>query len=80
MLQTNEIKRWSTINQSYCIIHTFDLRRDLPKYIRTFLHENEVLMIGLTDQSGYSIFLLYGQTFNHYSMLSPGGEPATLPH
>ena len=33
----------------------FDLRRTLPKYLRTFLHENAVLVIGLTDQPDYSI-------------------------
>ena len=55
-LRTNEIKICSTINQSYRIIHMFDLRRTLPlKYLRTFLHENAVLTIGLTDQSDYSI-------------------------
>ena len=59
------------MNQSYCIIRTFDIRRTLPKYLRTFLHENAVLMIGLTDQSGYSICLLYGQTFHPYSRKKP---------
>ena len=33
----------------------FDLRRILPKYLRTFLHENAALTIGITDQSDYSI-------------------------
>ena len=54
-LQTNEINRLNAINQSYRIIYTFDLRQTLPKYLRTFLHKNEVLMVGLTDQSYYSI-------------------------
>ena len=54
-LRTNKIKRQRAINQSYRIIHTFDLRQNLPKYIRTFLHENVVLMIGLEYQSDYSI-------------------------
>ena len=49
-LRTNEIKRYSAINQLYRIIHTFDSRRTLKKYLRTFLHENAVLVIGLTDQ------------------------------
>ena len=35
-MQTSEIKRYGAINQSYCIIHTFDLRRTSPKYIKTF--------------------------------------------
>ena len=47
----------------------FDLRRTLPKYLRTFLHENAVLRIGPTDQSGYCICLLYGQTFHPCSMV-----------
>ena len=64
-MRTNGIKIYSTINQSYCIIRTFDLRRTLPKYLRNFLHENAVLTIGLTDQLGYSICLLSGQTFIH---------------
>ena len=54
-LRNNEIKRYRAINQSNCIIHTFDLCWTLPKYLRTFLHENVVLMIGLTDKSDYSI-------------------------
>ena len=62
-LRSNEIKRYSAIHQSNRIIHTFDLRRTLPKYIRTFLHENAVLTIGITDQSDYSICYLIGQTF-----------------
>ena len=66
-MRTNEIKIWSDINQSYCIVRTFDLRRTLPKYPRTFLQENAVLTIGQTDQSGYSICLLYGQGFHPYS-------------
>ena len=66
-MRTNEIKRYSAINQSYCIICTFDLRQTLPKYLRICLHGNAVLMICLTDQSGYSICLLYGQTFHPYS-------------
>ena len=55
VLQTNVIKKWIDINQSYRIIHTFDLRQTLPKYLRTFLQENAVLAIGPTDQSDYSI-------------------------
>ena len=73
-MRTNGINIYSTINQSYCIICTFDLRRTLPKYIRTFLHKNAVLTIGLTDQSGYSICLLYGKTFHTYSMVKSQGE------
>ena len=33
----------------------FDLCWTLPKYHRTFLHENAVLMVGLTEKSYYSI-------------------------
>ena len=33
----------------------FDLRQTLSKYHGTFLHENAVQMIVLTDQSYYSI-------------------------
>ena len=51
-MQTNGIKIYSTINQSYFIIRTFDLRRTLPKYLRTFLYKNAVVTIGLADQSG----------------------------
>ena len=69
MLQTNEIKRKSAINQSYRIIHTFFLRRTLPKYPRMFLHENAVLTIGLTDQSDYSICILIGQNFHPFSTM-----------
>ena len=58
----------STINQSYWIIRTFDLCQTLPNYLRTFLHENALLTIGLTDQSGYSIYLVYGQSFHPYSI------------
>ena len=54
-LRTNGIKSWSTINQSYHIIHRFDLHRALPKYIITFLNKNEGLMIGLTEKWDYSI-------------------------
>ena len=72
-MRTNGIKIWSTINQSNCIIRTFDLRRTLPKYLRTFLHENAVLTIGLTDQLGYSICLLYGQSFHPYSVSKNAG-------
>ena len=43
------------MNQSNCIIHTFDLRRTLTKYLRTFLHENAFLVIGLTEHSDYSL-------------------------
>ena len=46
----------------------FDLRRTLPKYLRTSLHENSVLAIGLTNQSDYSICLLIGQTFQPESI------------
>ena len=49
-LRTNDKKRKSDINQSYCIILKFDLRRILPKYLRTFFHENAVMTIGLTEQ------------------------------
>ena len=49
-LKYNEIKRYIAINQSYRIIHTFDLRQTLHKYLRTFLQKNAVLVIGLTDQ------------------------------
>ena len=66
-MQTNGKKIQSTINQSYCIIRTFDLCQTLPNYLRTFLHKNALFTIGLTDQSGYSICLLYGQTFHPYS-------------
>ena len=48
----------------------FDLCRTLPKYLRTFLHKNEVLMIGLTDQSDYSICLLNVQTFQPVSSVA----------
>ena len=72
-LKTRDEKLWdkkkSTINQSYCIIHTFDLRRTLPKYLRTFLHKKAVLTIGLTDKSGYSICLLNGQNFHPHSSI-----------
>ena len=54
-LQTNKIKIWSAINQSYHIIYAFDLRWTLQKYLRTFLHKNEVMMIGLTNQSYFSM-------------------------
>ena len=66
-MRTNGIKIKSSINQSYCIIGTFYLRGTLPKYLKTFLHKNAVLTIGLTDQSGYSTCLLYDQTFHSYS-------------
>ena len=49
-LRTNEIIILSDINQSYCIIHTFDLRWTLPKYLRTLFHKNASMMIGLTNQ------------------------------
>ena len=32
------------------------------------MHQNAVLTIGLTDQSGHSICLLYGQSFHPYSI------------
>ena len=67
-MRTNGVKIYSTINQSYCIIRTFDLCRTLPKYLRTFLHEYALLKIGLTDKSGYSICLPYGQGFHPYSI------------
>ena len=41
----------------------FDLRRTLPKYLITFLHENVVLGIGITDQSDYSIYYLLVRHF-----------------
>ena len=66
-LRTNEMTRWSAINQSYRIIHTFGLRRTLPKYLRTFLHKNTVLMICLTEEAYYSICIIIGQTFHPYS-------------
>ena len=68
LLKKKVICRKERVNQSYCIIRTFDFCRTLLKYLRTFLHENAVLTIGLTDQSGYSICLLYGQSFHPYSM------------
>ena len=37
--------------------------------LEPFLHENEVLTIGLTDWSGYSICLHYDQRFHPYSMI-----------
>ena len=40
-----------------------DSRQTLTKYLRTFLHENTVLTIGLTDQSDYSLYLIIGETF-----------------
>ena len=55
-LRTNEIKIYIAINESYCIITTFYLRRTLPNSLGTFLHENAVFTICLTDQSDYSIF------------------------
>ena len=64
-LRTNEIKRWRSINQSNRIIHTFDLRRTLAKYLRTFLHVNIALIIGLTDQSDYSICHFMVRLFIH---------------
>ena len=56
MLRTHEIQIYSAINQSYFIIHMFDLRQTLEKYLRTFFHKNAVMMIGLMDQSDYSIY------------------------
>ena len=50
------------------MIRTFDLCRTLPKYLRTFLHKNALLTIGITDQSGYSICLTYVQRFHPYSI------------
>ena len=44
-------------------MHMFDLRQTLPKYLGTFLHENSVLIIGLTDQSGYSVCHLLVRLF-----------------
>ena len=46
-----------------------DLCRILQKYLRTFLQKNALLTIGLKDQSGYSICLLYGQGFHPYNTL-----------
>ena len=34
------------------------------KILEPFLHEYAVLTIGLTEQSGYSLCLLYGQNFH----------------
>ena len=36
--------------------------------LEPFFHKNALLTIGLTDQSGYSICLLYGQTFHPQRM------------
>ena len=43
--QGNEVKIYRAINQLNNIIHKFDLRQTLQKYLRTFLNEFEVLMI-----------------------------------
>ena len=51
----------------------FDLCQTLQKYLRTFLNKNAFLKIGLTDQSGNSIFLLYGQSFHPYSIYKEHG-------
>ena len=45
VLLGNGSKRWKYINQSNHNIHKFDLRKTLPKYLRTFLKEFEVVMI-----------------------------------
>ena len=42
-LQVNKVKIWRAVNQSNRIIHTFDLRQTLPKYLRTILNEFEAL-------------------------------------
>ena len=51
---------------------------NLIKNLRTFLHENALLTIGLPDQSGYSICLLYGQSFHPYSMNNYNGSDLLL--
>ena len=43
----------------------FDLRQTLPKYHRTFCHEDAVLEIVLTDQSDYSICYFTVRIFIH---------------
>ena len=66
-LRTNEIKRQRAINQSNHIIHIFDLRRTLPKYLRIFFSQK----CSTDDWSNKPIRLqylpLYGQTFHQYS-------------
>ena len=39
MLRGNGLKRQRAINQSKIIMHTFDLRQNLPKYLRNFLNK-----------------------------------------
>ena len=38
---------------------------NLTKYLRTFLHKNSVLTIGITDQSDYSICYVMVRLFIH---------------
>ena len=45
MLRGNKVKRWRAIDQSNSIIHMFDLRQTLTKYIGNFLNEFETLTI-----------------------------------
>ena len=42
-MRGNKVKIWKDINQSNSIIHTFDLRQTLPKYVGTILNEFEAL-------------------------------------
>ena len=55
VLRGNRVKRWRDIKQSNCIIHMFDLRKTLPKYLRTLLNEFE----DLTNFSNGPIILEY---------------------
>ena len=61
----DSMKNWSSFywykSTSYWTVPLYDVRRTWQKYLRIVLHENAVLTIGLTDQSDYSICLLYGQ-------------------
>ena len=43
----------------------FDLHQILPKYLWTSLYENSFLMIGITDQSDYSICHFVVRLFIH---------------
>ena len=54
-LGVNKVKRNRAINQSNRIIHMFDLRKTLPKYLRTVLNEFEAL----TNLSNGPIILEY---------------------
>ena len=54
-LRVNKVKRNRAINQSNRIIHMFDLRKTLPKYLRTVLNEFEAL----TNLSNGPIILEY---------------------